>query len=213
MAENIRFERFGETKFVLKTKNGSTEVKFPLNGKHNILNALSAAAVGLTFEMPLEEITRAVETAEPPPQRGEVLNFAAGFTVVNDSYNSNPDALISMVQTLVEGGEGVKRKIVVAGEMRELGEEAAVIHEKTGRKLSGIGIDALYGIEGFAENLVKGAAENGLNETTFYENSTVAAEEFVNEVRAGDLILVKGSRGVKTEKIIEKLREKFELEK
>lgn len=213
MAKNIRFERFGETKFELHTNKGTVEVTFPLDGKHNILNALAASAVGLQFGMSVEEISEALETVAPPPQRGEILRFAEGFTVINDSYNSNPDALLSMVKTLVEGGAGAKRKIVVAGEMRELGEDAANIHQRTGREIADLGIDSLYGVEGFAQNLVNGANENGLIKTEFYENSTVAGEKFVNEVKSGDLILVKGSRGVKTEKVIEKLLENFELEK
>lgn len=213
MAKNIRFERFGETKFDLQTPDGTTEVAFPLNGKHNILNALAASAVGHKFGMSVAEIAEALKTVQPPPQRGEILRFAEGFTVINDSYNSNPDALISMVKTLVEGGNGAKRKIVVTGEMRELGEMAAKIHEKTGEMIASLGIDSLYGVEGFAKNLIKGAQRKGLNDVTFYENSILAGENFINEVRTGDLILVKGSRGVKTEKVIEKLLEKFTLEK
>lgn len=213
MAKNIRFEHFGETKFDLQTPNGTIEVIFPLNGKHNILNALAASAVGLTFGMSVEEIAEALKTVQPPPQRGEILRFVKGFTVINDSYNSNPDALISMVKTLVEGGAGAKRKIVLAGEMRELGDDAETIHRKTGETIAKLGIDSLYGVEGFAVNLLEGAKSQGLNEVEFYENSTIAAENFINQVRAGDLILVKGSRGVKTEKVIEKLLENFELEK
>jgi UDP-N-acetylmuramoyl-tripeptide--D-alanyl-D-alanine ligase len=213
MARNIRFERFGETKFDLQTPNGTIEVTFPLNGKHNILNALAASAVGLTFGMTVDGIAEALKTVQPPPQRGEILRFAEGFTVINDSYNSNPDALISMVKTLVEGGTGAKRKIVVAGEMRELGDDAENIHQKTGEAIANLGIDSLYGVEGFAENLLHGAKNQGLNDVTFYKDSNVAGENFINEVQAGDLILVKGSRGVRTEKVIEKLLENFELEK
>jgi UDP-N-acetylmuramoyl-tripeptide--D-alanyl-D-alanine ligase len=212
MAKNIRFERFGETKFDLQTPIGRAEVIFPLNGKHNIMNGLAAAAAGLSFGMTAAEIAAALQNVAPPPQRGEVLRFAKGFTVINDSYNSNPDALISMVKTLVEGGGGATRKIVVAGEMRELGADAAQIHEKTGETLAGLGIDALYGVEGLARNLLEGAKNNGLSQVQFYEDSSVAGEYFVNEVRAGDLILVKGSRGVKTEKVIETLLQRFELE-
>ena len=213
MAKNIRFERFGETKFRLQTPNGTAEVLFPLNGRHNILNALAASAVGFSFGMSAAKIAESLQTVAPPPQRGEILHFAAGFTVVNDTYNSNPDALISMVQTIVDGGNGAKRKIVIAGEMRELGNDAVQIHYETGKRIAEIGVDKLFGIENLANELLKGAAENGLSEVEFYENSTVAAEKFISEVQSDDLILVKGSRGVKTEKVIEKLLEKFELEK
>ncbi len=212
MAKNIRFERFGETQFTLQTPAGSAEVVFPLNGRHNILNALAASAVGFIFGMSAGDIADALRTVAPPPQRGEILRFAEGFTVINDSYNSNPDALLSMVKTLVEGGVEAKRKIVVAGEMRELGDNSAEIHAQTGQQLVALGIDALYGVAGFAQNLLDGAQANGLKNVTFYENSTLAGEDFINQVQAGDLILVKGSRGVKTEKVIEKLLSKFKLE-
>jgi UDP-N-acetylmuramoyl-tripeptide--D-alanyl-D-alanine ligase len=212
MAKNIRFERFGETVFTLQTPDGAAEVLFPLNGKHNILNALAASAVGFVFGMSAREIAAALQRSAPPPQRGEILHFQTGFTVVNDSYNSNPDALLSMVQTLVDGGKSAKRKTVVAGEMRELGENAAQIHYETGRRIAEIGVDKLFGVEGFAQNLLQGARDKGLSAVEFYEDSTAAAEKFVAEVEAGDLILIKGSRGVRTEKVVEKLLEKFELE-
>ncbi len=213
MAKNIRFERFGETHFTLVTPDGEAEVLFPLNGRHNILNALAASAVGSSFGMTAREIAESLRTVAPPPNRGEILHFAEGFTVVNDTYNSNPDALVSMVKTIVDGGAGARRKIVIAGEMRELGETAAQIHFETGKQIAALGVDRLWGVEGFAENLLEGARSAGLDAGGFYENSEVAGEKFPAEVRAGDLILIKGSRGVRTEKVVEKLLENFELEK
>jgi UDP-N-acetylmuramoyl-tripeptide--D-alanyl-D-alanine ligase len=211
MAKNIRFERFGETQFTLQTPETRAEVSFPLNGKHNILNALAASAVGFSFGMTTQQIAESLKTVTPPPQRGEILHFAEGFTVVNDTYNSNPDALISMVETILDGGHSAKRKIVVAGEMRELGENAAQIHYETGKRIADLGVDKLFGVEGFAADLLEGANDANLSKTEFYENSEIAGEKFVGEVETGDLILVKGSRGVRTEKVIEKLLEKFEI--
>ncbi len=213
MARQIRFERFGETRFTLKTPDGASEVLFPLNGRHNILNALAAAAVGFSFGMTAREIAESLQTVAPPPQRGEVLHFSEGFTVVNDTYNSNPDALVSMVKTIVEGGAGARRKILVAGEMRELGEDAANIHFETGKQIAALGINKIFAVEGKALDLLEGAKSAGLNDGVFYENSAVAGEKFIAEVQAGDLVLIKGSRGVRTEKVIEKLLENFELEK
>jgi UDP-N-acetylmuramoyl-tripeptide--D-alanyl-D-alanine ligase len=211
-ANHIEFLAFGETSFILKTPNGSAKVLFPLNGKHNILNALAAAAVGYHFGMTVTEIAEALYSVKAPTQRGEIIRFKE-FTVINDSYNSNPDALLSMVKTLVDGGKTAKRKIVIAGEMRELGNDAANIHRETGKQIAELGVDRLFGVEGFAKDLVSGAKEKGLSDVGFYENSAVAGEKFVNEIQSGDLVLVKGSRGVKTEKVIEKLLEKFELAK
>ena len=213
MAKNIRFARFGETSFTLNTPNDEAEVLFPLNGRHNILNALAASAVGVSFGMTALEIAESLKTVAPPPQRGEILHFAMGFTVVNDTYNSNPDALISMVRTIVEGGNGAKRKIVIAGEMRELGDNAAQIHYETGQRIAALGVDKIFGVEGFADDLLKGAESAGFSDVCFYEDSAIAGENFLEEIQSGDLILVKGSRGVRTEIVIEKLLEKFELEK
>lgn len=211
-ATEIELKRFGETRFRLRLPDGEADVLFSLNGRHNILNALAASAVGYCFGMSAGEIAGALERVAPPPQRGEVLHFKEGFTVINDSYNSNPDALISMVKTLIEGGASAKRKIVVAGEMLELGAEQAAIHREVGQTLAESGIDWLIGVRGLAEEMTKGAREFGLDETSFFENSEKAGEFLAREIKAGDLILVKGSRGVRTEKVIDKLLENYEVE-
>lgn len=211
-ATDIRFARFGETTFALNLPGESVEVRFPLNGKHNILNALAASAVGYSFGMKAAEIASSLHTVAPPPQRGEVLHFSDGFTVINDSYNSNPTALLSMVRTLVEGGTVAKRKIVVAGEMLELGEDAARIHFGVGEEIAVSGVDMLIGVRGLAADMIAGAQTAGANNVLFFEDSVKAGEWLVDEIKPGDLVLVKGSRGVRTENVIEKLLEKFELE-
>lgn len=212
-ATDISFPRFGETKFELVTPTGSARVDFPLNGKHNILNALAAAAVGHAIGMKAAEIASALASAVPPPQRGEILHFAKGFTVVNDSYNSNPAALISMVRTLAEGGASSKRKIVVAGEMLELGKDETAIHKQTGRDIAAFGIDKLIGVRGLAAELVAGARDAGLADAEFATDSDAAADLLSEQIREDDLVLVKGSRGVRTERVVEALLKKFDLEK
>ncbi len=211
-AVDISFPRFGGTEFELVTPTGTATVDFPLNGRHNILNALAAAAVGHRFGMSPNEIADALKTAAPPPQRGEILRFKKGFTVVNDSYNSNPAALLSMVRTLIEGGATAGRKIVVAGEMLELGNDESAIHKNTGREMAGLGVDKLIGVRGLASEMVAGAADAGLADVEFAEDSDAAADLLSSQIREDDLVLVKGSRGVRTEKVIERLLEKFELE-
>lgn len=211
-ASEIIFENFGRTSFVLTTPTGSARVEFPLNGRHNISNALAASAVGHTFGMSAAQIASSLTTVEAPPQRGEILKFKKGFTVINDSYNSNPAALISMVQTLVEGATSAKRKIVVAGEMLELGENAHAIHRQTGETIAAMGIDLLIGVRGLAQDLARGAATQGLDNARFAGDSDAAGEMLANEIREGDVVLVKGSRGVRTEKIVDRLLKEFELE-
>lgn len=209
-AEKIEMKRFGETRFVLNLYGEKADVRLSLSGKHNVLNALAASAVGSSFGMSAPEIADALHTVAPPPQRGEVLHFAEDFTVINDSYNSNPAALLGMVETLIDGGKSAKRKIVVAGEMLELGANEKTIHAETGEKLAASGIDFLIGVRGLAKDLIAGA--NRSIETKFFDNSVDAGEFLANEIRAGDLVLVKGSRGVRTEKVVEKLLEKYKLE-
>ncbi|HEY0427101.1 MAG TPA: UDP-N-acetylmuramoyl-tripeptide--D-alanyl-D-alanine ligase [Pyrinomonadaceae bacterium] len=211
MAREIHLDDAGQTHFRLETPEGTAEVAFPLNGKHNVLNALAASAVGHVFGMSAEAIAGSLKTVQPPPQRGEVLRFREGFTVINDTYNSNPDALLSMVKTLTEIGAGATRKILIAGEMRELGADAARIHYETGRLIAEIGVDKIFGVEGLAQNLIEGARAAGIDEAEFYENSIVAGEKFLAEIQAGDFVLIKGSRGVRTEKVVEKLLENYEL--
>ncbi len=211
-ARDVTMNGFGETHFTLNTPNGNAEVVFSLSGKHNVLNALAAAAVGCGFGMTAQEIAGALKTVQPPAQRGEILHFANGFTVINDSYNSNPAALLSMVQTLLDGGANARRKIVVAGEMLELGEREKEIHRATGEKLAASGIDFLIGIRNLAREMTESAAGAGLKETKFFASSAEAGEFLIGEIKPGDLILVKGSRGVRTEKVIEKILEKYELE-
>lgn len=211
-ADEITSARFGETHFRLNLPTGSAKVAFSLNGKHNISNALAASAVGFCFGMTAEEIADALKTVAPPPQRGEVLHFKAGFTVINDSYNSNPDALVSMVKTLLDGGKNAARKIVVAGEMLELGAEEKEIHRATGEILGTSGIDVLIGVRGLAGEMVEAAKDKGLKTSLLFENSEKAGEFLAGEIKSGDLVLVKGSRGVRTEIVIEKLLEKYEAD-
>lgn len=211
-ASGILMTRFGETRFFLNLPDEKAEVSMQLSGRHNVLNALAASAVGFSFGMSANEIADALKTIAPPPQRGEVLHFQEGFTVINDSYNSNPAALLSMVKTLVDGKQGTKRLIVVAGEMLELGENEKEIHAETGKKIVASGIDFLIGVRGLAKDLVESAQTAGLKETKFCESSDEAADFLAAEIKAGDLVLIKGSRGVRTENVVEKLTKEFEVE-
>lgn len=212
-ASEISSAGFGRTSFTLATPEGASEVAFPLNGRHNVLNALAAAAVGYYTGMATSAIGESLRNVAPPPQRGEIIRFAKGFTVINDSYNSNPAALLSMVDTLIEGSEGAKRRILVAGEMLELGDDAEKLHRETGEKIADKTVDMLIGVRGLGKQLVEGARASGLESALFAENADAAGDLLANEITEGDVVLVKGSRGVRTEKVIEKLLEKFETER
>ena len=147
----------------------------------------------------------------PAKMRGEVIDFAAGFTVVDDSYNSNPRSLLGIVQTIAEGGAHARRRIVIAGEMLELGTEGRAMHRESGALIARAGIDVLWGVRGLAAEMVEGAREGGMSQDAarFFEDSEQAAAAICEVVREGDLILVKGSRGVETDKVVKMLRERF----
>jgi len=211
MATQIDASRFGLIRFRLQTPLGEASAELPMTGRHNLINALAASAVATAFKISPEQIANALRTAKPPRMRGEVLHFAKGFTVVDDSYNSNPRSLISMARTVAEATEGVKRRIVVAGEMMELGPQSPEMHRDAGRELAQMGIDAVWGVRGLAREIIRGAREAGLQSVLFFESSEEVAEVLPNEIKAGDLVLVKGSRSVETDKVVSTLRERFAL--
>jgi UDP-N-acetylmuramoyl-tripeptide--D-alanyl-D-alanine ligase len=207
-ARDIQPEGLSGARFTMTTPRGSVEARLTVAGRHNIYNALAAAAVADFYETPLEQIASALAEVSSPNRRGEVLRFAEGFTIVDDSYNSNPQALIEMASAVC-ASKDCKRKIIVAGEMLELGRAGAELHREAGRKLAELGVDLLIGVRGLAREIVAGAREAGLtNESaTFCETPEEAADLLTREARSGDLILIKGSRGVKTEIVVEKMKQ------
>jgi len=210
-AGDIDTSRLGTIRFQLRTPTGEAAAELPMTGQHNLMNALAASAVATALNVSPEVIADALRSARPPKMRGEVLDFAAGFTVVDDSYNSNPRSLISMVRTLAAASENVARRIVITGEMLELGPEAADMHCQVGQEIARLGIDVLWAVRGLAAEIANAARAAGLAETRFFESSEEAAKEILKEVREGDLILVKGSRSVETDKVVAALKDHFPL--
>src|SRR5712691_3514850 len=210
-ATGIDTARFGSIRFRLQTPMGEAAAELPMTGRHNLMNALAASAVATALKVKPELIADGLRSAKPPRMRGEVLDFAAGFTVVDDSYNSNPRSLLGMVRTLAEASDKVKRRVVIAGEMLELGLHEREMHREAGREIARLGIDVLWGVRGLATEIVSAAREQGMTMTRFFESSEQAATAALDEVREGDLVLVKGSRSVETDKIVAVLKERFPL--
>src|SRR5947207_8197429 len=169
-ANGIDASRFGSIRFRLRTPLGDAAAELPMTGSHNLMNALAASAVATALKVRPELIANALKTAKPPKMRGEVLRFAAGFTVVDDSYNSNPKSLLSMARTVADARQTVTRRIVIAGEMMELGPDAPQMHREAGHELARMGIELLWGVRGLAQEIVAGAGEAGLKETRCFAN-------------------------------------------
>jgi UDP-N-acetylmuramoyl-tripeptide--D-alanyl-D-alanine ligase len=207
-AKEIEFGGLAGSRFLLVTRRQSARVFLRLPGRHNIYNALASAAAGDFYGAPVELIAEALGAASSLKMRGEILRFKGGFTIVDDSYNSNPRALEEMVGAL---GASNGRRIVVAGEMLELGQQGQQLHREAGRKLAALGVDLLIGVRGLARHMVEGARQAGLA-ACYAETPQEAAQILAGEVRPGDLILIKGSRAVRMEIVLEEIKEQFDLE-
>jgi UDP-N-acetylmuramoyl-tripeptide--D-alanyl-D-alanine ligase len=118
-----------------------------------------------------------------------------------------------MAEAIAQGSEQTRRRIIVAGEMLELGADAPQMHREAGREIGALGVELFWGVRGLARELVEGAREAGMSReaTRFFDSSEEAAEALSSELRAGDLVLVKGSRGVQTDKVVKLLRERHEM--
>ena len=173
--------------------------RLPLVGDHNILNALAAVAVGLARGLKPLEAVAALATLAPPDKRGQVLQVG-NITVINDCYNSNPKALHAMVDALA--AMKARRRIVVAGEMLELGPNGEQMHRVEGQHIAEKKIDVLLGVRGLAEAMVVGTQQAGTR-AEFVATPEEAGEWLARETRDGDVVLLKASRGVKLEKALE----------
>jgi len=206
-ATEIRSLGLEGQEFRLDHKAQGHRLRLPLIGEHNVHNALPAIAVAHHLGVGFENIRQSLRALKPAAGRGELLRFHDGFAVLNDSYNSNPaamNAVIAFLKTLT----GFKRKILVAGEMLELGPDAEQFHRDCGKLAAAARIDRIIGVRGLAEFITRAAQEKGRlpAETPFFADSAVAGEWLTREVMGGDFVVVKGSRGVRTEKVIEILR-------
>jgi UDP-N-acetylmuramoyl-tripeptide--D-alanyl-D-alanine ligase len=212
-AESVEDRGAAGSAFDCVSPAGRARLELPLVGRHNVMNALAALAVASVWGVGIEEARQVFPLLRPVAMRGEVLQFEEGFTVINDCYNSNPVALASMLDLLVSA-PGYRRRILVAGEMLELGPTSAELHCQAGARAAATQrIAWIFGVQGTAAELVRGAVEAGQPETCvqFFENSEEAARFFAEFVAPGDLVLVKGSRGVRMERIIEALKQRFAL--
>jgi UDP-N-acetylmuramoyl-tripeptide--D-alanyl-D-alanine ligase len=171
----------------------------PLVGEHNVLNALAAVAVAAERGLQPSEAVAALATLVPADKRGQVLQLG-NITVINDCYNSNPKALEAMVDALA--AMAAKRRIVVAGEMLELGPAGEEMHRRAGQQIAEKKMDVLLGVRGLAETMVGAAKAAGIR-AEFLAGPEEAGEWLARETRNGDAILLKASRGVKLEKAIE----------
>lgn len=182
-------------------------VRVPLPGRANLMNALAAMAVAADAGIAVAEMLPRLAALQPVSRRGEVATLANGARVVDDSYNASPAALLRAFEALA--ATPATRRVAMLGEMRELGDLAATLHVACGRAAVAAGVDELVVVGGpIADGLAKGARASGLAPERIHRfaDSASAADAAASIVRAGDLVLVKGSRGTRMDIIADRLK-------
>jgi UDP-N-acetylmuramoyl-tripeptide--D-alanyl-D-alanine ligase len=191
----------------ITTARGEFDVATALVGRANLENILAATAVALEFDVPLSDIAATAATLGPAAHRGEIVRLADGITVIDDSYNANPTATRRTLEVL--GAARGSRRVAVIGEMLELGDHAASLHREVGRAAAQAPVDLLFTIGGApAAALGESAVAAGMSRAAVrhFATSDEAADAIVAAVGRGDVVLVKGSRGVKTDRVVDRLK-------
>jgi UDP-N-acetylmuramoyl-tripeptide--D-alanyl-D-alanine ligase len=197
-------------RFSLTMGGGKKDVRLAAFGRHNVYNALGAAALASAMGLDLEEIVAGLEGFAPFQGRGRVVRLGNGGFILDDTYNANPDSLAATLAGFVEM-KGTHRGFFVLGDMLEIGPEAARVHETAGRGVGRMNLEGVFFLGAQALHLAQGAEAAGMDR----EKIAVAGnpEEIVAAlarlISPGDWVLVKGSRGMRMERVIEGLMERF----
>jgi UDP-N-acetylmuramoyl-tripeptide--D-alanyl-D-alanine ligase len=189
------------------TPVGTSTIETPLLGRGNLSNVLAAAAVAMDLGVTVGEIAERAARLVPADRRGAVRRLRDGIVLVDDSYNSSPAALRRALEVVAHESDAARR-IAVLGEMLELGTYAAALHEDCGRAAAAAGVDELFAIGGEpARALARAAIDAGMSaaHVHYIETSADAAAAVAAAVRPGDLVLVKGSRGTRTDMIADRI--------
>lgn len=184
-------------------------IHLPLPGAHNAVNAAAALAAAVELGVPAANAARALEAVEVPGARMRVVNLDNGAVIIDDCYNAGPDSMRAALQTLLDY-PGSGRRIAILGAMRELGPHSEVQHGAIGR-FAGQFVEQLVGVDGDTRPLLNAAVasarevENELA-VSYCDTASEAAERVGEWVRPGDVVLVKGSRSIGLEVVVEALK-------
>ncbi|MGE5312163.1 MAG: glutamate ligase domain-containing protein, partial [Nitrospirota bacterium] len=194
------------TRFILRLGDGTREIRIHVAGRHHLANAVAAAAVAWALKIDPIDIAEGLASFRPLDKRMEILALAGRAHLINDTYNANPGSMTAALQTLrvlKAGG----RAVAVLGDMLELGERSSELHREVGRVAAREGVDYLLAMGKQAHHLLGGAAEGGMPSERLIQGSDHG--EIARKVQAlitpGAWVLVKGSRGMRMEKVVEAL--------
>lgn len=206
-ADRIRLHGLEGSTFMLHTPRGKAEVFLRLPGQHTVSNALAAAAVALEFDFDAAAIASALHGFMPPSRRMNIVSGRNGATVIDDSYNASPGSMRAALEVLRLAPKGARR-IAVLGDMLELGDHAPKAHDEVGA-LAGKSADIVIAIGEFAPRIVESARAAGLSRDAAFsvENAEQAVAAITPLLDADARVLVKGSRGMRLERVVEQIRE------
>lgn len=210
-AEEVDDRGLDGTHLKLRIGDRVADVQTPLLGRGNLSNLLAAAAVATELGVMLPEIAERAAHLKPAAHRGAVVRLPGGVTVVDDSYNSSPTALQRALE-VIGRDRSARRKAAVLGEMLELGDHALRLHQDCGRAAAAVGLDRLIAVGGdAAKALADAAVAAGMRRdaVTWTSSSGAASDLILPWLSDGDLILVKGSRGIKTDAVVDRITVEF----
>ncbi len=199
-AEDIQVEADASSRFQLVTPAGRAEVRLPLPGRHNIMNALAAAAAATVIGYTPEIIAAGLQQLQPVAGRLARVTGAGGNVLIDDSYNANPASLTVAIEVLVALPA---RPWLVLGDMGELGHEAEALHYSAGEQARALGVERLYGVGELSRHAVSAFGAGGLH----FDTMESLIERLQGDIGSGVAVLVKGSRSARMERVIEALRE------
>jgi len=214
MACNVRMESDKGMRFTLEVQNGkSREIYFPLLGRHNIYNALAAAAAAFALGIELDLIEKGLSSFKPLDLHMQFSNFYNGIKIINDSYNASPLSVKNALETLAEVAQK-NRKIAILGDMLELGEKADFYHREIGKEVAKLSIDTLITVGQGGKIIAQSSKEEGMAEErifSFEKNEKKnLSKKLLSLTKPGDFILLKGSREMKMEDILEFWRREYQ---
>lgn len=192
----------GGITFTLEIKDRRGPVRLAFSGRHNVVNALLSSGVGLALGLSFEEIVAGLEAARPAKGR-LIWRRAGSVRILDDSYNANPASVRAALDTLAAGGRG--RLLVALGDMLELGDAASAAHREVGRQVAALGVAEFVGVGPLMREAVEAAREAGLLESHHAETFEDTVARVLKRLVPEDVLLVKGSRKMRMERVVDAL--------
>lgn len=198
---NVQLDEYG-----VHFKLNHTKIQYdvPLHGKHNIFNTIVGIAVGQFYKVPTEKIQEALQQINITQMRFQFLTAKIGFTIINDAWNASPSSMKAAIETL-QKLNAYKKKIIVIGDMLELGKKAETYHREIGKMLNEENIQYVFTYGELAEFVAEEARKNyHIGKVQSFDNKAEIAEEVLKVITKKDVVLLKGSRGIALEEIVQK---------